>query len=498
MINNIELEIAPIDEAITAILDAIGRIFLNHKEAQPYNTDLEKDVASYLEPLREDLYCLIEYPYVDKVYRDSYYSYFASKHSSYHRDCIRVSLFDSEITGDEFLDKDQHYQLNQKYLGFFIIRPTLSAVFGRAIISPRALIDNDFKICLVKSVIFVLGVRFETEGFPHSSQDEETILCAETTIWALMDYFSGKYPEYKPTLPSQIHSALRNIIFQRQLPSMGLSMDQISFALKEFGFGTRIYNKTAYGKEIFNIIDCYIESGIPVLIGLEGKAVGHVIIGIGKQYDTSFTLNDVEKTKFHSHGREKTFIEYTNYHKKIVVQDDNMAPYNIINLNNPGEHYDDEDFKNIEIDSLIVPLYTKIYLEAELARQLFLQIIKDDKVGYDFEDNFIFRYFLASSRSFKNHISMLKDLDVDLKFNVISCKMPKFVWCGEIYSPKTDVNLSAEPIGLLVLDATEANRNGISALIFAGYPDKCINKTENKFISLQHSLKKYQHYSNLK
>lgn len=47
-----------------------------------------------LRALRPDLRIVVEYPYVDKVYRDSFYSYFASKSIQYPRNAIRVSLFE--------------------------------------------------------------------------------------------------------------------------------------------------------------------------------------------------------------------------------------------------------------------------------------------------------------------------------------------------------------------------------------------------------------------
>ncbi|WP_237421207.1 hypothetical protein [Flavobacterium sp. Sd200] len=487
------------EEADKAILEAISTFFLNLEDDEPVSNDIENSVKEYLEAFREDLYCLIEYPYVDKVYRDSYYSYYSSKHADYQRDSIRVSLFEPTVTGNEFLDPAQHGTLNKKYLGYFTIRPTLNSLFGRSLINPKAMLESDFKACLCKGESFVFGAKLQTEGFPHSAQDEETILCAETTIWGLMEYFSSRYPDYKPVLPSQIHSALKNLIFQRQLPSMGLSMDQISFALKEFGFGTRIYNQNPYSSGIYNLIDCYIESGIPVLIGLESDTIGHVIIGIGKEYDHTFDINTVKKTTFHSHGRDKEFLEHTNFPKRYVVQDDNLAPYRVIDIDNPGEHYPgSQGFDDMKVDSVIVPLYPKIYLEAELARKLFLELIKDEDVGFDFEDGFIFRYFLASSRSFKRHVSAIKEINTGLKFIIVSSKMPKFIWCGEIYSSESSAKEGDEPIGLIILDATEANKAGIDALLFAGYPDRCIRRDENNFVDLQGALEKYTYYSNLK
>jgi len=497
-VKNIDFEITPINEADAAIVEAIGTFFLGQSEAEEIDNDIENQICDYLEAFREDIYCVIEYPYVDKFYRDSYYTYFSSKHTTYQRDCIRITLFNSEIKVSDFLH-DNSEQLNSKYLGYFVIRPTIGALIGRSVINPAALQSSNFKICISKAVSFIMGIRLETTGFPHSSQDKETILCAETTIWALMEYFSSRYTDYRPALPSQIHSTLKSVIYERQLPSRGLTMDQISFALKEFGFSTRIYSMPPYDEDIFNIIDCYIESGIPLLIGLGlPESVGHVVVGIGKQYSEEYDIADLERSEFTSHGRKKKFIDYTNFPKKIVVQDDNLSPYQVIDLKDPMLHYEDESLKYLQVDSVIVPLYSKIYLEAEVARELFLQILKDDEVGYDYDDEFIFRYFLASSRSFKNHLSHNPAISPELKYNIVSAKMPKFIWCAEIYAANTRVNYESEPVGLVLLDATETKGAGIHSLIFASYSDGSVYKNENKFVHLPYSLEKYTFYSNLK
>lgn len=495
---NIEFEITPIEEASDAILESIKKYFLKDLDDDFIDPQIEADIGNYLDELKEGLYCLVEYPYVDKVYRDSYYNYYSSKHYTYQRDCIRVSLFASEIKPKDFLNPSKHKKLNEIYLGYFIIRPTTNALFGRSIINPIAFEKNDFKICKCKTNNLVYGVKLETEGFPHSSQDGETIKCAETTIWALMEYFGNKYPEYRPTLPATIIKSLDRITYQRLLPSNGLTMNQISFALKEFGFGTRIYSSTPYDKTINNIIDCYVESGIPVLTGLESENTGHVIITIGKKYSKKITWNKIPKSTYSKEGKEISYFDTTNFPAKYVIQDDNLEPYRLIELNKPGEHYEDDDSQGYYIDSIIVPLYPKIYLEAVVAKELLIQIIKDNKVGYNFSNNFVFRFFLASSRSFKNHISQLKDMADGLKYSILASKMPKFIWCGEFYTKEGYQNADKESIGLVILDATEANQASIDALIFAGYPDRCISMIENNFATLQYQFEKYRYYSNLK
>ncbi|MEY3498733.1 MAG: hypothetical protein RL308_402 [Bacteroidota bacterium] len=498
MISDIHIEITPIEEAVDAILEATVTFFLQDTPEEFIHPLLETNIAKIVDELNENIYCFIEYPYVDKVYRDSYYNYYASKHYTYQRDCIRVSLFDCEIKQNDFLDEKNHQKLRDNYLGYFVIRPTINALIGRSIIDPKAFIDNGVNICNCKTSTLVYGVKLDVEGFPYSSQDGESIKCAETTIWAIMEYFGTKYPDYKPALPGVIHITLKSVSVQRQLPSNGLTMDQISFALREFGFGTRIYSFDPYDEQIYSIVDSYVESGIPVIIGLESKNLGHVVICIGKKNEDRIDYRRVKKRNLRINGSELNYYSTSDIPSLYVIQDDNLIPYRLIDLMKPGEHYDDDESKAYTIDSVVVPLYPKIYLESVVAKSLALEILKDTTVGYQMPTGFVFRFYLTSSRSFKRHIGELEYLDKDIKNSILITKMPKFIWISEFYNKTEYKKQIKKALALIVLDATEANRESIDALIFAGYPDRCVCVNENNFVTLHHRFENYRYYSNLK
>ena len=249
-------------------------------------------VKNHFEKLKDSTYLLVESSYVDKVYRDSYYHYYSSKLTKYKRDCIRVSIFEGEILETDFRQIDMHDALQDKYRGFIVIRPTDPFIIGRSIISPKALKSNDFLSITTKFNTTANGIKFTVEGFPHSSQDTETMSCAETTLWALMEYFSNKYSDYKPVLPSKIIDTLNKVSVERQIPSKGLNIAQMSFALKEFGFGTRIYSRYEYFNEFESLLSCYIESGIPIIIAMDNRpagSIGHALLAVGSG-QTSCTL----------------------------------------------------------------------------------------------------------------------------------------------------------------------------------------------------------------
>ncbi|HWK07712.1 MAG TPA: papain-like cysteine protease family protein [Puia sp.] len=487
----IQFSIVPIKDTVDEIIACINEFYKKDDTDQ----SIGDSISDLINTLKEYLWSVIEYPYVDKVYRDSYYSYFASKHNPYYRDCIRVSFFSEEVEPGDFRDEEYKKTLSMAFMGYLIIRPTFSCPIGRSLLNKAAFRDDNFVICNSAGNVLINGVKLNVHGFPYSSQDTESISCTETTIWSIMEYFGNRYPDYRPTYPSHILDVLSKFSKQRLLPSNGLTVDQISFALKEFGFGTNIYARDAYGAELENIIAYYIESGIPVIAAIQNETIGHAIVIIGHETDPAPDFGNVNKREINYKGETCRYIDYTDLPKKYIVNDDNLPPYRKVDLSYPVVHYgENSDFRGCVIESAIVPLYKKIYLEVTKARELALAILSDPNFGYRFDEGFVFRFFLTSSRSFKEHISQLPTLNRLQKDYIILSQMPKFVWCAEIY--EQDDFQHNKATGLIILDATEANQVWVDSLIFAGYPDRIFVKDEGEFVILQERLNLYQRFKN--
>jgi hypothetical protein len=488
----IELTIAPIEEALAITLSVMSITF------GKADLDAENQLSDFFDLLRDDVYVLIETPYVDRVYRNTYYSYFSSKHNPYPRDCIRLTFFDRKIIPSDFRVHARRSSLQNAFMGFMVLRPTFPNVIGRTLINPRAYASQDFQICRYVTNVSVNGVKLNVEGFPFSSQDSEAISCAETTIWSIMEYFGGRYSEYRIVYPSTILEVLNIHSKRRLIPSNGLTVDQISIALKEFGFGTQIYALDETDEtEIHNLISVYIESGIPLVAAIENDMVGHAIVIIGHENDPKVQFNKAPHRTMKMHGKQKKYIDYGDLKKKFIVNDDNLSPYIAVSLENPVEHYStSSDFVGAKITSVIVPLYRKIYLDVLVAKRLALEILADSYFGYDFEQDFVFRFFLTSSRSFKDHLSKSEKMHAEIKNYLILSAMPKFIWCAEFYF-KAGFNKQTA-VGLIIIDATEADEVWMDSLIFAGYRDRCLFKVDKKFINLPRKFIGYSKYiSNL-
>jgi len=397
--------------------------------------------------MKSNLFYCVEYPYVDRVYRDSYYEYFSSKRKKYNRDCLRISIFNKKITATDFRkkfkDKDKRFKkLRDSFLGFFIIRPITKCV-GRNIIDPKALSDTDFFIRFVSTTINLNGVKLTVNGFPHISQDSESMSCAESSIWSILEYFGTRYSQYSTILPSQIKEKAGMILNQKQLPSTGMEYAAISDFLKVVGFNSRTYSKEGYNddKIFYETLNTYIESGIPVILGLRSERIGHAVIAIGRTFIPNKTIISVPRVKDLS---KIEMYDFDSADRNIIIIDDNFPPYQNAPITKPTKYYVDKLDKfawgNCQIDYMIVPLHNKIYLEAFEAKGCFFDFIE----GFNNElfqlnpkrKNYM-RFFLTTSRSLKDNLLKNDLFNEELKDIIIAYQLPQFVWIVEISTEKS-------------------------------------------------------------
>lgn len=454
--------------------------------SQPALDKIINNVSNFTDYLKDDLKFLIEYPYVDKLYRDTYYNYYSSKTISYSRDCIRLSIFQEGITKEDQLSSAI---LKTNYLGFLVLRPTFPKVIGRNIISPYAFKENDLHICNLNVPTTANFSKLTANGFPHSTQDTETITCAETTLWSIVEYFSNRYNYYSPLLPSEIHAILSQFAFERQIPSKGLQAAQISFALKKIGFGVRIYNRNAFTSEFDSYLRTYIESGIPVVGVIQNHRIGHALNIIGR---TSF-----DEDSYSSLPKEKLRLDLeikdiSNCKTKLVFVDDNYPPYRTAEVNTPTSYYSSANWEGCIITSFIVPLYPKIYMEAGEARKISKDLLR--LLGVYKNRGIAIKTYLTSSRSYKDYLLNLSNIDSSVKNILLSLSMPKFIWVTEIFDEGEFLNNKCE--GLILLDATEPNEFHIIGSIFENTFLKKDNNSGYK--TLQISKSTFQSFNNLR
>ena len=502
---SISTYIAPITKGV----ELVTQLLIEEYQVNPETAKklAENRVKPHLAKLKDTCYLLAETSYVDKVYRDSYYHYYSSKLNNYKRDCIRLSIFEGEIKDGDFRQPERVKELHNIYRGFIVLRPIQPFVIGRSVISPKALKENTFLSCWTNFHTTVNGIKFEVEGFPHSSQDTETLSCAETTLWAIMEYFGNKYPEYNPVLPSKIITALNKVTTERQLPSKGLNIQQMSFALREFGFGTRVYGRDEYAEDFEKLISTYVESGVPVTLAVDnmhkGGNIGHAILCVGHeqindgQIDALLEnqiLNPTLKSAVAAKGIK--LYDLDGIKKEFIFIDDNCPIYQKAGLDSPAKHdYYPAAWHTCQVRHFIVPLYHKIYLEAFEAKNFIFNFIVTGPEPIQPGSEVLIKTFLASSRSFKDFLALNNTFQDDVRELILETPMPKFIWIAEI----SDKNLMKKKManGIVILDATEANIYFNKPLILAAYQDKLIkpDSTDGKLENIALTLQPFSIYT---
>jgi hypothetical protein len=420
-----------------------------------------EQLETFLEKFNDAVRFVIEFPYVDRHHRDTYYSFYSAKFNEIGRNCIRVHLFEEEITEADLVKKEN--TLDERYWGFFIIRPLLFHVLGRSLISPKAFKKEDYVCCLMKARVSLLGNELTVHGFPHIAKDVETHTCAESALWSYIEYFGSKYSQYKPLLPSQIIKTLMDNSEHRILPSKGLTKIELVKCLQDNGFQCQIYsiNNTKIGDMMnFRMLQIYVESGIPLMLVLGNADNGHAILAIGHEENDS--LYNVQNFPF-PEGSSWADVSYFN--KKLVFIDDNMPPYQIAEISNPAAFYSKPELSSMVIKSFIVPLPVHMFLVAEKAFALMEKILNDKKIGLQTNrGKWITRLLLTGSRSFKNFLfKEEKVLNPFLKNRLLHLPMPRFIWICEVYKAhefKRDGHCS----GLLILDPTSDGKSLASVL----------------------------------
>lgn len=427
----------------------------------------------------KDTLDMIEYPmtivyepaYVDKVFRDSYYLFYAAKYSKIERNCKRLSFFKGQISEDIFYSKsdENNAKLQEAFVGIMVLKPLKIGRMGRTLLDPTKLKMPSSCLRTTNFDFYITNRHLTIKAFPFSSQDGETMTCAETTVWNIMEYFAHKYPEYKTILASDIIKNLEGVSQERILPSRGLPYDRVSQLLKSFGFSPRKYAVSGWSGELKQAMHYYIESGIPIAVGVKADNgnVYHSIVCIGR----SQAHINISEDKYHYiKGIATTdipLLDSSDLYNEYVLMDDNQAPYRVQKYNSFTI------YNEPHVCMFVVPLYKRIFLEAQDAKKIILKILEHPKLSFlkmlsgidetiDNSNPLIFRLFLTSSRKFKSYRENCED-----NRNYVGvyddALYPKFVWVAEIFTKQSYEEGMA--YGEIVVDATAARNSSIEESI---------------------------------
>lgn len=433
---------------------------------------------------------VIEDPYIDRDYSADYLQFYARTFRAHDRHCKRVHFFSSDITLllKDPLTTDRLDGITTvaapAYCGFCVIRPLSEAPIGRTVLLAR--LEDRFDIeatvtCRADSAAHLLGLKLQVTGAAFLQQDTRVGACAQVAIWAGMRHMHARY-NYNWVSVADItrFSSPPSVIEAVELPNASdrLSSDAMVRAVTAAG-----YQPLVLQQPIGRAVLPYVESGIPVILGLHmDGTVGHALTVVGRVFARQSAPTD----------------KAIDYVPAFVVHDDQSGPYRWLptNANASAKFSFAEDAikrdtadgpVELNVDDhavfAIALMSTRVYCTAARAEHnAWSQIdenirslpgarralsdhgiavneeLMDELQNAHRDGKIVLRTYLTSAAGYRRHLAQGTASDA-LKNQLLRLHLPHFTWITEI-STIDSYNQPSPKLrriyGHSVLDATSA------------------------------------------
>lgn len=457
---------------------------------------------------------LLEKPYIDRDYSAEYQTFYAQTFKTYARHCRRIHFFRDDIRSihamadwvkraDE-LERTRH----RSYLGFSVLRPLPRAPLGRTVLMPHVSVPGVEAVITARAKFRanLLGAELEVTGAPFVQQDQRVGACAQAAIWMGARHMHARHG-YDHFTVAEItrYAAPTGAEESASLPagSEFLMSDAITRAIREMGYQPLCFEKSS---DIARSVLPYVESGLPVIIGVElpASGLGHAFTAIGRVFAPSTA----------GHGDPKAFVP------ALVVHDDQAGPYLFMPLTKTSakdKRLDQSRLVKRRVKGkmrvltveehavlAVVLMPMKVFSKAEGAelqtrRKLddFLERLpeterylaaNDPELKQRLRDlkkasrrgKIVLRTYLTSAARYRKYIAYGSACQ-QLKDELLQFHLPHFVWVTEIATVESYNNLSPglrRIYGHTVIDAT-ASREDKAGLLMAHFPGILVKRDVN-------------------
>ncbi|MHB1390848.1 MAG: hypothetical protein ACYCXF_06375 [Thermoleophilia bacterium] len=363
------------------------------------------------------------------------------------------------------------------------------------------LLQHSYLLCSTEKELELSEARLTIKGTRCLQQDARIGACAQVALKILID----NMPHFPRTLDEQPDPNIAQPICTpditeiarklptvgREIPTKGLTFAQMVYLLRELGFEPFSYAVDS-GEETLlpfeTIIYRYIESGIPVLLGIETERGGHAVVVVGHTFSSDMWLPVVQENYFSKiSDTKKDYVSNVRWVDDFIIMDDNTGPYLLM----PKDMISGGITRTRGITkTIIIPLPKDVFMtaeEAELRANDNIQLLIEEKYQKDEdffnhivsaqEDTFWLKRFLRSARAdqlilrsfLRSKEDFLKDISETANFNQELSEMysdmplPNLLWLTEISYPDI-FSQSRLRCGEVLIDPTGDPQRGISVL----------------------------------
>lgn len=484
---NITYTIAPLDgpDARTHLAELLGG----------GQTGVAKNIIRHLDGLGVKSYVL-EDPYIDRDYSADYLEFYARTFRTHARHCKRVHFFSDDISPllCSPLTTERLQYLSQtasaSYCGFCVIRPLPTAPIGRTVLLAR--VRDSFNMeatvtCRADFKANLFGVDLQVTGTPFLQQDARVGACAQVAIWVGMRHMYARYGHAWVSVADITRFATPTTSTEAaSLPpgSDFLTSESMIRGISEAGYQALCFR----GGDICCDILPYVESGIPVILGLNnGGTIGHAVTVIGRgfakldcptkrpvDYVPAYLVHDdqggpymwlpMHKNAGGTHafhgGTVKRFAQELNVQCHATFAVALMSP----------KVFSTAAAAEVSARDRIEEVLTNM---AEIRRSLtkrdipFNERLLDELEAAHRDDCIVLRTYLTSAAGYRRHLAY-GTASNGLKDMLLGLHLPHFTWVTEISTIDSYNNASPSKrciYGHTVLDATSTGRGGDGMLM---------------------------------
>lgn len=394
---------------------------------------------------------LIERRYIDRDWRAENSRYYASTFRRRPSVCHRVHFFTAPVPADHDLSG-----LQPHYRGYAVIRPLSIAPVGRTMIAPPAELAAGFRVESTE-IVDVLGWPMEITAMPFISQDGQYLRCAHAAMWMVLHHMHLSWGMPR-RLPSDIHDATAGgVVVGRQLPSGGLSHEQLMGGLSSLGLSPGHLQLTSTRQAataldepelaLYPVMCRHVNSNLPPLI----RSSKHVWLAVAYVQEPSSGSQAVT----------------------LYCHDDALGPY--LRVDDPWSA-DDVDpaatpnrrgMQDQPWSAAILPLPPKFYMNAERAEGVAARILgdhlasaradgADDVSRAEVDDALRYRTYGIRGRDYKHGLTRRPVIDAGLARFYRLLPLPAYVWVVELIDKRLVGTDGSGPcvLGEVVLDPT--------------------------------------------
>jgi hypothetical protein len=440
---------------------------------------------------------LIEEEYLDRDFSEAYSGFYSKLFKRHSKLCFRL-LFFSEALAAAMSNEDPKVQATsleeigkQGFLGQVILRPIHKAPIAQAVLRPPPSPIGLETHLLVKSPIHVhsTGATFVVQAIPMTQQDQRVGACAQAAIWTCVRHFhfrhSGPWVSMLGVNDAAMARAQWSVSSTIPNGSEFLSLNEMVSALHAVGRKPLTYLAEKQNPPQWtnlrpaDVINRYVDSGIPVIVGLQFGRMGHAIVATGQVF-----ANQPQTMPLPA---KPTRAEYC---AAFLINDDQQGP-NLRMPVQPGSPFGETPYSLQQVYFLIIGLPDKVYFPAEKAEELAWDILRDyelewpdfvknhaNDVGVSVDVGNAFVDDIANNRviartyltyGWKYQYRALRNImSNDVKRIARATDLPRFVWVtefGTLTSLAEDIK-SRRIFAHCVIDATAKSMGADSRLIF--------------------------------